>query len=249
MEERSHFHKIEWDNEKASALWDYYSVRLRPEQYFSQHSGYFILREIGNTIDLGRNVLDFGCGPGFLIAHLLRQVREGKVFGIDFSPKAVSATNSKFEKFPSFGGAVQVKEFPSSFDSSSMDVIVSVELIEHLNDEQMKEMLTEAYRLLKTGGKLVLTTPNKEDLEENEAVCPECGCIFHRWQHVKSWDAGILGECLEANHFKPMTVRPCHFQSRKARFMNHCTAFGKRLLGRRAPLPNPHLLAIAQKNA
>jgi SAM-dependent methyltransferase len=248
MEERSRLHKIEWDDEKASALWDYYSIRLRPEQYFSQHSGHFILREIRNYIHLGRNVLDFGCGPGYLIAHLLREVREGKVFGIDFSPKAVSVTNRKFEKHPAFGGAVLVKEVPFPFESSSMDVIVSVELIEHLNDGQMQGMLTEAYRLLKAGGRLVLTTPNMEDLEENEVVCPECNCIFHRWQHVRSWDAGHLEECLEANHFRPVTVRPCHFRSRKARFVSSCSAFGKMLFGKRFPLPNPHLLAIAQKN-
>jgi len=99
------------------------------------------------------------------------------------------------------GGAICIERFPSPFDDSSMDLVISVEVVEHLNNTQLLEMLKEVYRVLKTGGYVIVTTPNKENLEANKTVCPECGCIFHRWQHIRSWDMFSLRRKMEEMGF------------------------------------------------
>ncbi len=67
-------HNIEWTNEKISRLWNYYSQNSPyNEEYFSKKVGKDIILKtekiIGSIND--KIVLDFGCGPGFLIDHLI----------------------------------------------------------------------------------------------------------------------------------------------------------------------------------
>lgn len=249
MEERFSGHHIEWTHQKSRLLWNYYSAHLKQEQYFSFHSGHLILREVKKSVDLDKHVLDFGCGPGFLIGHLLNEIKKGKVYGLDFSSEAVAITNRKFQKELHFGGAFLVGGFPSSFDSSSMDVIVSVEVIEHLDDHQLSAMLKETHRLLRSGGKLIITTPNNEDMHASTTICPECGCIFHRWQHIRVWDGKTLREWLKNHHFKPLVVKPLYFQPLRYRLFDKAVAIGKKLVGRGSKVYQPHLFAIAEKRA
>ena len=31
--------------------------------------------------------------------------------------------------------------------------------------------------------------------------CPDCGCIFHRWQHMRSWNLDSLQKCMSTAGF------------------------------------------------
>jgi len=55
--------------------------------------------------------------------------------------------------------------------------------------------------LLRPNGKLVLTTPNEENLDASKIICPNCSAVFHRMQHVRNWSADALAERLAANGF------------------------------------------------
>mgnify|MGYP001577543313 FL=1 len=196
-------HEIVWSPEKVRKIWDFYSKNLSQSQYFSYHSGKYIVDYIGRYLNIGsmESLLDFGCGPGYLIEHLLKSGGRGKVFGLDFSKEAVDQVNQKFNKHKYFGEAVRVDRLPSPFADNSMDVVISIEVVEHLNDEQLDGMMQEVARVLKPGGCFVVTAPNKEDLEANKTICPECGCIFHRWQHVRTWTPQTLEDRLTSSGF------------------------------------------------
>ena len=50
--------------------------------------------------------------------------------------------------------------FPQlDFPENSVDFIVTFQVIEHIQDDE--EFIKEIYRVLKAGGKLILTTPNR----------------------------------------------------------------------------------------
>jgi hypothetical protein len=47
-----------------------------------------------------------------------------------------------------------------------------------------------------------VTTPNREDLELNSVYCPLSDSFFHRWQHVRSFDAAGLNDLLSRFQFE-----------------------------------------------
>lgn len=243
-------HEIQWTEEKVKRIWDYYAKNPSYQnQYFSFHSGKFILKHVKRYLPLKKmdSILDFGCGTGYLMEHLLK-LAGGQCFGLDLSEEAVRQVNQRFSSHPGFGKAVWVERLPSPFAGNSMDLVISVEVVEHLDDEQLSEMLKEIYRILKPEGYLVITTPNKEDLEANKAICPECGCIFHRWQHVKTWSSQDLESWLIRHNFKPELTQATFFQSSAMAIMNMIIRTVKILQGKRLLTYHPHLIAIAKKH-
>ncbi len=101
------------------------------------------------------SVLDIACGIGYG-SHILGQ--EGRmVVGVDVSAEAVAQANATFRtEHVSFektdGGALP-------FVNDRFDSIVSFETIEHVDDP--KAFLVELRRVLRPGGTLVISTPNK----------------------------------------------------------------------------------------
>ena len=236
-------HNVVWTPEHVSRLWHYYSQNSANQGlYFSYQAGKAVLSQVERSVRLRktRNVLDYGCGPGYLIAELLKISRDGqKCFGIDFSRESVAEVEQRYSSHERYGGAVWVKELPSPFQDSSMDLVFALEVVEHLSDDQLQEMMKEVYRLLTPGGYIVITTPNRERLEEDATVCPECGCIFHRWQHVRTWSAPSLSRYMEESGFSTARVLETNFASRFQRIMKYILKL--------RPIYNKNLLYVGKK--
>ena len=239
--------EIEWTDQKVQKLWDYYATFSDAESYYSRHSGGHILRYLSRWLDFTScDILDYGCGPGYLMEHLVRKSR-GRVFGLDFSTDSVAKANARLAGHPHFAGALQTASIPSPFQSGSMDLVIAVEVIEHLSNDKLQAMLSEINRLLKVGGHLVLTTPHEEKLEDLTSFCPNCEVKFHRWQHVRSWSVKTLTEVLVQNGFKPRVVRPRNFHSTPARIISGMRGMAKRVLRKEVEPEDLHLFAVAEK--
>ncbi len=184
-------HRIEWTPEKVENFWSYFSANApTDDQYFSARYGKQIIDYVELHLELRGRVIDYGCGPGFLIRELLE--RGISCEGLDFSKESVKEVNSQFGDHALFRGAQEINTFPSSVPDGSVDIVFAVEVLEHLLDDQLEPTLRELYRLLKPGGHIVITAPNNEDLGLHTVVCPDCGAMFHRWQHVRSFSAQSL---------------------------------------------------------
>ncbi len=81
---------------------------------------------------------------------------------IDISKKSVTLANSKlpFIKF-SIGNILKLK-----FDSNTYDYVVSLEVLEHIQPSNLPRALSELGRVLKKNGKLIISVPLNEGLEE-----------------------------------------------------------------------------------
>ncbi|HEY1082261.1 MAG TPA: methyltransferase domain-containing protein [Prosthecobacter sp.] len=101
------------------------------------------------------DLLEFGAGTGELLLQLRSEGYPGKMTGADLLPRP--------ERLPEDIGWGQVDlNHPLSFPDESFDVIISTEVVEHL--ENPRFMAREFWRLLRPFGAVVLTTPNQESI-------------------------------------------------------------------------------------
>ncbi|MCS6997629.1 MAG: methyltransferase domain-containing protein [Casimicrobiaceae bacterium] len=233
-------HPIQWNETTVARLWNWYS-RTSPfrDLYFAKRFGDLILRRSGLAPSAPLRILDFGCGPGFLWDHFKHVGVRWHYVGADFSADSIAQLESKARGAHGFAGAYRVERLPLPLPTASFDAAFLVEVVEHLDDAQLAPILGEMHRLLKPGGRLVISTPNSEDLSQSMRLCPECGAIFHEWQHVRSWEAESLSEYMRRFGFRPVRVRPEDFFARGAHRMAF-NALRRALRG----TSKPHLLGI-----
>jgi len=103
----------------------------------------------------GGRLLDIGCGNGAYLAIMKHLGWE--VAGIEVDPEAARIASSNFDIHVHVGDIATVP-----FDAKSFDVITISHVIEDV-PEPVK-FLREARRLLKSGGKIVIVTPNLQSL-------------------------------------------------------------------------------------
>jgi 2-polyprenyl-3-methyl-5-hydroxy-6-metoxy-1,4-benzoquinol methylase len=235
-------HPIVWNDEKVARLWDYYARSGVP--YFSYLHGRELLRASDLPLSKPLRHLDFGCGPGYIWDHLVKLRSAWRYTGIDFSERSVAKLKAKAEGNPRFDDAFRVEALPTPLPAATFDVVTIIEVVEHLHDEYLHSTLTEATRLLKPGAHLVISTPNDERLEDTHKLCPDCGAVFHEWQHVRSWTPASLQAEVEAYGYALSRTVVTDFSNvGAARKIAH---LAKRLL--RPACKSPHLLMVFRKS-
>ena len=102
----------------------------------------------------GQQVIDLGCGAGYFVKMLAENGVEA--IGIDQDTAALK------EGLPQGGSLVQGEaiSYLKGLAQQSIDGIFSAHLVEHLDAPAVYTLIKEAYRVLKPGGLLLLTTPN-----------------------------------------------------------------------------------------
>lgn len=106
----------------------------------------------------GREVLDIGCGYGWFCLVLLDFTAAG-VIGVDVSSSdLVSARMGVEDDRAGFcvavSGAIPLR-------ASTLDTVTAWEVIEHIPKHGERAMLRDLHRVLKPGGVLYLSTPNR----------------------------------------------------------------------------------------
>jgi SAM-dependent methyltransferase len=229
-------HDLEWTPAKIGRIWDFFSQSLSPDLYFSAHSGAAIVERVDRLLGLrGRRILDFGCGRGDLLDHLFRCGLHAQ--GLEFSVESAAGTEARFADQPLFAGIVVAEELPSPLPAGSFDVVFLVEVIEHLLDAQIEPTLAEVRRLLGPKGVVVVTCPNAEDLSESSVQCPDCGAVFHRWQHLRSLGAESIEALFALHGFRTVQVEALLWGARRR---TRLRANLRKLAGK--PAYAPHLL-------
>jgi ubiquinone/menaquinone biosynthesis C-methylase UbiE/peptidoglycan hydrolase CwlO-like protein len=110
----------------------------------------------------GKSVLDIASGEGYGSAYLSQVANS--VIGVDIDRECINFSRKKY-------GSISNLEFVvGSCDaiplaSESIDIVVSFETIEHHDNHD--EMMQEIKRVLKPGGVLVISAPNRLTYSEN----------------------------------------------------------------------------------
>jgi SAM-dependent methyltransferase len=130
------------------------------------------LRRLGEFQPGGR-LLDVGCGDGVFTIELGRGFRE--VYGIDVQEAFLSRFRETVRgdsKFSVLNVSAAAMGFPDAF----FDTIVTVETLEHVAD--LAGTAVEICRVLRPGGELLITVPNRWFPFENHGI------------RIGSWEKG-----------------------------------------------------------
>lgn len=121
----------------------------------------------GRAIDRDTRVLDFGCGWGWIIRFVLRDVDHWNLHGADCYGEALTAARrgSRWGHFTLIDPRP-----PAAFRSESFDVIYLYSVFSHLSEVVHLEWLREFQRLLRPGGLLVATTRKRQFIQECAAL-------------------------------------------------------------------------------
>lgn len=231
--------QMEWTAERISRFWDWQSQY--PDVYFTYLFGAAIVASLKRYLHGRKRVLDYGCGVGYLLPHLCACVPEA--YGADPSEESIARTNERLAETPSFKGAFLIDDLRTR--RLTFDAVLCVEVVEHLDDVALKTVLADIRGFLAPGGVAVFSTPNNEDLSKSMIISPASGEIFHRWQHVRSWNSDSLPARLRGSGFDVVDVVETNMAVPKA---SSPVSFFKRTLKRLlfGDPGKPHLVCIAR---
>jgi len=230
------YNQLQWTDDFVNKFWNYESNF--PENYFSYQVGKELVHSLSSYFQDPQTVLDYGCGKGFLIKHLLE--RQLIVTGLDFSDKSVRDTNLSYGSDMNFRGAFTRNALISL--NKKFDLITIVEVVEHLNDDHLKCLIDDIHMLLNKNGIAIITTPNNEDLSKQYVFCPKCDHVFHRWQHVRKWSDPELAHFLINNGFRVVDIFSTNFST-----YNFSDELVKCHLGSANSAIMPHLVCVFTK--
>ena len=110
-------------------------------------------------------ILDVGCGHGAML-YFARQAGYHNTAGIDCSAAQVAEAGRRGITGIIEGDVLQVLD---TFPAESQDVVIALDVIEHFTKDELLGCLDQIYRVLKTGGRLIIHAPN--------GASPFCGRI------------------------------------------------------------------------
>ena len=110
----------------------------------------------------GMRVLDVGCGRGEILRNTTKL--GAQAYGIDYAAVAVHLSKKLALQQHENGnkvGVYQASALYLPFDSDSFDRVLMLDIVEHLYPAELNVAFTEAKRVLKPGGRIVIhTAPN-----------------------------------------------------------------------------------------
>lgn len=104
--------------------------------------------------DSNITIVDFGCGNGKILGEIKKINPKAKLIGLDISGTALEEAKRNFPEVEIYK-IIDGEKFPLS--DKLVDFIFSSEVIEHIYDTE--NAFSEIARILKSGGKILLTTP------------------------------------------------------------------------------------------
>lgn len=109
-----------------------------------------------------KKILEVGSGSGLASAYLAS--KGGVLYLLDISKKSLEFSKKYFRSKNLPVKLCHQDAFKMKFSSSSFDYVWNGGVIEHFSDEEKVLLIKKMWKLVKPGGKLLISVPNAHDL-------------------------------------------------------------------------------------
>lgn len=134
-------------------------------------------------------LLDFGCGPGFL----LKTLQAKQKVGVEINPSSREFANKL--------GGITVVENTHSLDDGTFTKVISGHALEHIPNPH--SALLELRRIIRDDGKLVLLVPMEDWRKTSSKQFDQ-----NDWDmHLYTWTPKLLGNLLWVSGFRPIEIK------------------------------------------
>lgn len=151
---------------------------------------------IAKLVDCSKKTLDFGVGPGDILAYLINQKYYIDYTGIDIAKNFIDRLTKIFPN--QFFFCREIKEI----EDSSFQQIFALEVFEHIEIPSIKSIYQHIWRILKDKGTLIISVPIYEKLEDFTLCCSKCGHLENSAGHVRAFIPQLVFAELEFAGFK-----------------------------------------------
>lgn len=106
-------------------------------------------------------ILDLGIGQGYLEQRLNQLGIKHEIFGTDISKESINRSKKNFKGKFKIGDVLDIDKY---YKKERCDVIVAIEVVEHISSNRIFELYKKTYDLLKPKGLIIISTPLNEGL-------------------------------------------------------------------------------------
>jgi ubiquinone/menaquinone biosynthesis C-methylase UbiE len=135
-------------------------------------------------------ILDLGCGTGSTTLMLKRTFPEAEIVGLDLSPYMLVMAEYKAKKANLEIHWRHGKAEKTHLESGSFDLITASLLCHELPPEISEAMLKESFRLLKSGGEMIVLDGTQRLLRQTEwlnQIFEEPYIRSYAQEHIEAW--------------------------------------------------------------
>lgn len=186
----------EIQNKNTGTFWD---KKFTNEQLLTQQDGMTKdkIKTISQLIPKGSNkILDLGIGQAYLEEQLTISGRNKyDIYGIDISKKTIDRLKKKYTGNFIVG---DILEIDKKYEGIKFDVIVAIEVIEHISPKKILIFFKKVNSLLKRGGTFIISTPLNEGLRYMK-INPS--------EHVREYTIPTLEMELKLSGFSIETIK------------------------------------------
>ena len=128
----------------------------------------------------GESLLDVGCGPGFLLWEMAHEVGAlGRVVGVDVSADMLTLARNRCAE-QKIISLEEANALSLPFADETFDVVVSTQVYEYVAD--IATALTEARRVLRTGGRMLIVATDWESSVWNNSDDARMARVLEAWR-------------------------------------------------------------------
>lgn len=163
------------------------------------HEGVIRRQLIAAVCGQPKRILDLGCGTGSMTVMLKQAFPQAEVFGVDLSPYMLLVADGKAQQAGLNIQFLQGNAESTKFPDRSFDLITAALLFHETPSAVTENILREVYRLLSTGGEVVVLDGNQQSLRQMNWV----DRIFGE-PYMAEYAAGSINDWLESAGFEPV---------------------------------------------